>query len=144
MDGSQQQVSFARKIVLLTEHDNYKLVITNYYSNQSVQVDLVSELRTLKNESKTESNNSSFFDSSLFIYILIIIIIIFTLLILILGYEVHENKKVQRENINITHKTKSRKQKGEKIKVTDKKSSKKGKPSKLRKTKRKETKTISA
>jgi hypothetical protein len=37
IDGTGKQVSYTKKIVSLSEHDDYKLVITNYYSNQSIE-----------------------------------------------------------------------------------------------------------
>ena len=44
IDGSGSQLSYAKRIVTLTEHDNYKLVMTNYYANQSIQLDISYEL----------------------------------------------------------------------------------------------------
>jgi hypothetical protein len=52
IDGSDRQQSYARRIVTLNEYDNYKMVMTNYYANQSVEVDISLELRTYSKSSE--------------------------------------------------------------------------------------------
>lgn len=55
IDGSEQEITYTRKIVTLTEHDLYKLVLTNYYSNQTVQVGVICEIRTFLADSDADS-----------------------------------------------------------------------------------------
>ncbi|UCH88350.1 MAG: hypothetical protein JSV49_08795, partial [Thermoplasmata archaeon] len=46
IDGSGQHLSYAKRIVTLQEHDDYKLVLSNNYVDDSVQLELTMELRT--------------------------------------------------------------------------------------------------
>lgn len=79
VDASGQQISYAKRIVTLTEHNNYKLVLTNYYANKSVEVDLTYELRSYENPIEKRS----LFDLPLFDYTLIIAVIVLAIVFVI-------------------------------------------------------------
>lgn len=140
MDGSQQQVSYVRKIVTLTEHDLYKLVITNYYNNRSVEVDVGYELRTFAlktNETKPDDNSN--LNSDIFIYILTMIIVILVILVIILSLKFQSYKKIHQQDINEIQKYWSKKQREDKDKTKNRKSSKKPDSDKPKKAKKRIT-----
>jgi hypothetical protein len=116
IDATSQQSSYAKKIVNLTKHDNYKLVMTNYYNNQSVDVDIVGEIRIYNTTSNEDVSNYSLI--SIFIYSLIIVIIILATIIVAFYFKIQIPKKT-------------------KTKLSNKDSTKKGKASKFRKSKAK-------
>jgi hypothetical protein len=88
IDGSDSQIAYTKKIVPLTKHDNYKLVITNYYSNQTIEVDVVGEIRTY-----LEETEEPFWKTDIFIYALIIIIVILIILLVVLGFKIRKTKR---------------------------------------------------
>jgi len=88
IDGTEREVSYAKKVVILTEHDDYKLVMTNYYSNQTVEVDISGEIR----DYQVKSEENSFVYSSVLLYSLIIIIIVFTILLIFIGLKIRRYK----------------------------------------------------
>ncbi len=128
LDGSAKQISNTRKIVTLTEkdHDIYKLVMTNYYANQTVDVDINVELRSYCEESKETTSDYS----SILLYSLIFIIIILVILLIILYFKtcrVNETKtKAHKKATN--KKSKPSKPKKSKVKAVEKSSPKKAKP----------------
>jgi hypothetical protein len=147
IDGSQQQVSYTRKIVTLTEYDLYKLVITNYYNNQSVDVDLTYEIRTPSIESTETSSLSSkdskdtfSFDSVMFRYILLTVIIILAVLVIVLGFKARSNKNFQVKVFNKTQKIHSSKPNKNKGKSPKKEISEKEKTNKKKKIQEKSSK----
>ena len=89
IDGSVKQVSYAREIVSLNNHNEYKLILTNYYANKTVEVDIVYEIRIYnsiseQSSSKGAKENSSLFDySNIFSYTFILIIIILVVLFIL-------------------------------------------------------------
>jgi hypothetical protein len=119
IDGTGKQVSYTKKIVTLTEHDDYKLVVTNYYSNQTVEVDIVGELREYI-EPKDEDDSKV---EAIYVFVLIIIIVILVALLIVLIFHnrsissasLIESKKDSRK------KTKDKKGKQEKSKPSSKK-----------------------
>lgn len=109
IDGSDQEVTYTRKIVTLTEHDLYKLVITNYYNNQTVEVNVIYEIRTYYAESDDASSN----DISSLVLPLSILVIVLVILLLILLVKARGYKKTLER---VSRKTPSKKQKLRKIK----------------------------
>lgn len=91
IDGTDQEVSYTKKIVVLKEYDDYKLVMTNYRSNQTVEVDIEGEIRTYK-----DGSEETFWDySTILLYTLIIIIIILAILLILLGFWVRTLKQAE-------------------------------------------------
>jgi hypothetical protein len=76
MDGSASQVSYAKRIVTLTEPDNYKLVITNFYNEQSVEINIGMEIRMLKESSNENSADEDPITSTIFYPLIIVLVII--------------------------------------------------------------------
>jgi len=88
IDGSEQEVTYTRKIVTITEHDLYKLVITNYYNNQTVEVNVIYEIRTFYTESDdTSSENISSLVLPLSILVIVLVILLLILLVKARGYK---------------------------------------------------------
>ena len=73
IDGSGTQVTNVKRIVSLDEYDDYKLVITNYYANRSVEIDIEYELRIYP-ESSWLDNISLIIIISLSIIVIILVI----------------------------------------------------------------------
>ncbi|ODS41245.1 MAG: hypothetical protein A7315_06750 [Candidatus Altiarchaeales archaeon WOR_SM1_79] len=122
IDGSAQEVAYTRKIVTLTEHDLYKLVITNYYNNQTIEVNIIYEIRTYYAETgKTSSENLSIFIYLLFLTVIILVVLVIALFFKTRSYKQAKSKvpkNVSREKIkkqklkkDNTHKIKQTKQK---------------------------------
>ena len=109
MDGTSQQVSYTKNVVTLTKHDNYKLVMTNYYSNQTVEVNVVGEIRAF--EDGSEHSSSDF--SSFLMYISIIIFIILVVVIIVLGISIYKYKRAEGKE---TDKISGKKAKKDKLK----------------------------
>jgi len=147
VDGTSKQVSYTKKLVVLTEHDNYKLVMTNYYSNQTVEVDIMGEIRTFKDSSEENSLNFS----SILFYALIIIIIILTILLIVLGLKLrkskqtgiiaNENRSTKKAKAGKTKKDKSKDKSNDSIKKTRSKKSKQTKNKDFNKLTSKQSKT---
>ena len=112
MDGTSQQVSYTKNVVTLTKHDNYKLVMTNYYSNQTVEVNVVGEIRAF--EDGSEHSSSDF--SSFLMYISIIIFIILIVVIIVLGFTIHRYKRAERKETNKSSGNMAKKDKSKKSK----------------------------
>ena len=114
-------------IVTLTEHDTYQLVMTNYYANQTVNVDVSGELRTYieekgengleppdngdgdgdededEDENDDDDETSPLF-SPLVFYGLIIIVIILVILLIVLGFKISRIKREkQREMLKSSY-----------------------------------------
>ena len=123
-DGTSQQVSYAKKVVTLTKHDNYKLVLTNYYNNQTVDVSITGEIRTFEDRSKGTTLGFS--------YILIIIIIILVVVIIVLGFTIHKYKRAEGKELDKVLGKKAKKDKPKKGKDKDKRSAKKEKSKKAK------------
>ena len=137
MDGTSQQVSYTKNVVTLTKHNNYKLVMTNYYSNQTVEVNVVGEIRAF--EDGSEHSSSDF--SSFLMYISIIIFIILIVVIIVLGFTIHRYKRAEGKELDKLLGKKAKKDKSKKNKnkvrgsaknVKDKKG-KKAKPEDVKK-----------
>ena len=143
IDGTEKQITYTKKVVSLTKHDNYKLVLSNYYNNQTVEVDILGEIRTFKDNTEQSSPNFS----SFLLYSLILIIIIFTAILIIFFIRLHRFKqtKIKESDKNLHKKykaNKSRKRKQrDKNKSTTKKSSKQFKIELSGKTARKKSKS---
>ena len=75
IDGSEQEVTYTRKIVTLTEHDNYKMVIANY-NNQTVEANIIYEIRTYFAETSSEDLPIVFYPLLLAIVILVVLVIV--------------------------------------------------------------------
>jgi hypothetical protein len=58
IDGSEQEVIYTKNIVSLAEHDLYKLVMTNT-NNQTVEANVIYEIRTYYTESEETSSSDS-------------------------------------------------------------------------------------
>jgi len=84
IDGSEHEVSYTKKIVTLMEHDLYKLVMTNYYNNQTVEVNIVYEIRTYY----ADSDETSSEDLSIFMFPLLLAVVIFIVLIIVLLFKI--------------------------------------------------------
>jgi hypothetical protein len=125
IDGTGSQISYANRIVTLTDHDVYELVMTNYYSNQTVEIDVTGEMRTYSSKSSESTQKESFIfqDTQFLLYSLVFIITILGILLVVLGF------KIKRFNNN-------------EVKKIDKKLSKKNKSDKLKKNKAKDKEMI--
>jgi hypothetical protein len=134
-DGSEQKTSYAKKIVTLNEYGEYKMVITNYQANQTIDVELKGEMRTfgLKSEKSSSENE----DLLIIQYFLFIIVIILVIIITVLSIKFQKYKNLKDKN---SYKTSSKNSKDYntkrfKEKETHKSSSKKKKDKKSKKTK---------
>jgi hypothetical protein len=131
IDGSDQEVSYTKKIVSLKEVGIYKLVMINS-NNQTVNVNLISEIRTFSSDSGETSSE----DLSFFFYPLVIAVIILVALLAVLLFKGHMNKKDMKK---ITNKSSSKKKgkkhkpKKSKDKVPDDKSGERKKTHKVKK-----------
>ena len=117
IDGTDQEISYAKKIITLTKHDNYKLILTNYYSNQTIGVNITGEIRTLL-DNTVENHPNSF---QIVFYSLILITIVFIILTIVLSLKLHRSN--QKNNINIKKKSdkKNKSKKSNKNKKKNKK-----------------------
>ena len=88
IDGSDQEVTYTRKIVTLTEHDNYKLVIANY-NNQTVEANIIYEIRTYY----AETGETSSEDLPIFLYPLLLAIVILVVLVIVLLFKTRNYKQ---------------------------------------------------
>lgn len=84
IDGSEQEVTYTRKIVTLTEHDVYKLVIANY-NNQTVEANIDYEIRTYYADSE---------DLPFFLYPLLLAVIILVVLVIVLLFKARNYKQI--------------------------------------------------
>ena len=116
MDGSGQDVSYAKRAVTLTKHDSYKLVLINY-NNETLEVNLVGEIRTLIDNSDENSTELS----SILTYIFIVIIIILVCLLTVFGFKIRKYKNLEEIGSVKNSGIKDRKKKENKNKVNDKK-----------------------
>lgn len=132
IDGSEQEVTYTRKIVTITEHDLYKLVITNYYNNQTVETNVIYEIRTFFTQSDdTSSENISSLVLPLSILVIVLVILLFILLVKARGYK----QKLERVSRKAPSKKKKlRKSKKHKSKGKQKASSKKSEAHKSNET----------
>ncbi|MCK5562337.1 MAG: hypothetical protein KAJ51_17185 [Thermoplasmata archaeon] len=135
IDGTGQELSYTKKIVTLTKHDNYKIVMTNYYANQSVEVDVTYELRAYGIESEEESTGYP----DIMIYSLIIVMIIIGVLLVLLFILARKLKQTKEEKSNKSFTGGGSKAEQVKAKKTVKAPPKKAKPKKAVKAKPKET-----
>jgi len=135
IDGTERETSYAKKIVTLTENDNYKLVMTNYYNNQTVDVDVTGEIRDYQIKSK----DTSLEYSSILLYSLIIIIIIFTIILVYISLKIRKYKQINANEVDInpSKKSKTWRPKKDKIKNKSKISGKKNINKKIKETKTK-------
>ena len=142
LDGTGQQVSYAKKVVTLTKHDNYKLVMSNYYNNKTVNVNIDGEIRTFNDVS--EENSPGF--SSILSYILIIIIIILAVLLIVISFKLRKSKQTEviETDKRSTKKAKAGKSKKDKYKDRDKDSQKKARSKKSKQTKGKDFNKITS
>jgi hypothetical protein len=93
IDGSDQEVSYTKKIVSLKEEGLYKLVMANIYNNQTVTANVIYDIRNFQaNSDKTPSD-----DISIFWYPMIIAIIILAVLSTILLVKVRKLKQEKEE-----------------------------------------------
>jgi hypothetical protein len=126
VDGTSQEVSYTRNIVTIDEPDIYYLVLTNYYNNQSVDVNLIYETRTyLEQTGETTSEDNVPFLISLIIVIAILIILLIVLLIKNRQYKKAAAKASKKLPSKKKMKQKKRKPKKAKKKVSEKTESKK-------------------
>jgi hypothetical protein len=88
IDGSEQEVTYTRKIVTLTEHDNYKLVIANY-NNQTVEANIIYEIRTYY----AETGETSSEDLPIFLYPLLLAVVILVVLVIVLLFKTRNYKQ---------------------------------------------------
>jgi hypothetical protein len=79
IDGSDSEVTYTKKILELAEEDLYKLVMANY-NNQTVNANIIYEVRTFSAESSTTSSE----DLPVFTYILFVTIIILGVFLFVL------------------------------------------------------------
>jgi len=141
IDGSEQKTSLVKKIVSLTKHDNYKLVLTNYYNNQTAEITIKGEIRTFDDNIKESSSNFN----QILLYSLIVVLIIFIIITIILRFKLHKSNRANiiEFNENSTKKFNKNKPKKKRNKNKNKYSKKKAKNKKSKETKdtKKETKT---
>ncbi|UCE73204.1 MAG: hypothetical protein JSV56_09215 [Methanomassiliicoccales archaeon] len=134
-DGTEKQVTYTTKFVSVTKTDLYKLVMTNYYNNQTVEINIKYEIRTYITESaETPSEDSSNFLYSLLFVVVILAVIIIFLLFKNLSYKEALSKGSHKKSSK--RKAKSKKAKKTKPKGTPKETlKKKAKPQKAKKAK---------
>ncbi len=112
--------------IILRKLGEEPIVLTNYYANQTVEVDINGELRFYREESKETTSDHS----TILLYSLIIIIIILVILLIILYFKTcraNETKtKAHKKTVN--KKSKPSKPKKSKVKAVEKSSPKKAKP----------------
>lgn len=108
IDGSQREFVYTKKILSLTEQDLYMLVMTNY-NNQSVEVNVVYEIRTYQEETSSE-------DFSFFLYILLVAVIILAILLIVLLLKTRRNNRALLKDTKKTSSTKAKKSKIKKAK----------------------------
>jgi acylphosphatase len=138
IDGSVDQVTYAKRIAALTKHDEYKLTVMNY-NNRTVEVNITGEVREFREssnevqDSPKEVEDSSDNPNPFLIYILILIIIIL-IIIICFGIGIYKLKGIDNKQKNMNLGMKSKKQKDKKIK--------KAKPESKKKTKK--TRSVSS
>ena len=118
LDGSEQEVTYVKKIVTLTEHDLYKLVITNYHNNQTVEVNAIYEIRTFY----TDTDSISPLVLTLSFLVIILAILLLILYTKVRGYKQKLDKV---SKFTLSKKQKPRKSKKHEPKEKKKASSKK-------------------
>ena len=91
IDGSEQKTSYEKKFVTVTKHDNYKLVLTNYYNNQTINAAIEGEVRTYQEEVKDNSLNLIQISH----YLLIVISIIFIVMTMVLSLKLHKTNRAK-------------------------------------------------
>ncbi|UCH89247.1 MAG: zinc ribbon domain-containing protein, partial [Thermoplasmata archaeon] len=74
IDGSGERLSYAKRIVLLEEYNDYKLVMANYFVNASVTLKVNFELRTYEDEE--EEHDILLYSLSVIILVLVVVIVI--------------------------------------------------------------------
>jgi len=131
IDGSEQEVTYTKKIVTLTEHDLYKLVMTNYYNNQTVEVNVIYEIRAYYAYSGETS----------YLYPLLFAIVILVVLVIVLFIKYRGLKQAEPK---VSKKTSSKKGKTHKAKKAESKINEKAlsKKAKTRKPKKEEPKAV--
>jgi hypothetical protein len=119
IDGTEQDVIYTKKIVSLKENGIYVLVMANY-NNQSVEANVISELRTYI----AETSEPSSWDLSYFFYPLLLAVIILTVLFIVFFFKARNYKKsLPKASLKAYSDNKSKKQKANKANtmVSDKK-----------------------
>ena len=114
IDGSQKDVIFTNNIVTFMKNDLYKLTLINY-NNQTVNVNVVYEIRTFINEPDGPTPE----DKTPLIFPLLIVIIILIIIILCLIILVRKNKQKFEKMVkkDTSKKEKNRKKKKRKAKA---------------------------
>jgi len=111
IDGSDQEVTYTRKIVTLTEHDVYKLVIANY-NNKTVTTNTIYEIRTYY----AETGETSSEDLPFFFYLLLLAIVILAILLIALLFKTRNYKQTISNISGKAHGKKGKKHKPKKVK----------------------------
>lgn len=106
IDGSEQNVIVDTKIVGIKEYNSYKLILANY-NNQTVEIDMIYEIRIYEAESSDDSTEDPL--SSNLTYILIVVIIILSAFLIIL---IIKNRRLENIETEITEKAAFKKSKG--------------------------------
>ena len=96
IDGSAQQVSFAREVVAVSEYDIYQLILANY-NNQTIEVDIIYETRIYSTETDDSSSDESFLSSSLYPFLIIVVILVAVLVFLFI-----KNREIKQEFASAT------------------------------------------
>ena len=119
MDGSGQDISYAKRAVTLTKHDNYKLVLINY-NNETAEANIVGEIRKLIDSSDDDSTEFI----SILIYIFIVTIIILVCLLTLFGFKIRKYRNSKNNDPGKKIGKKEKKKKGNKNKKKNNKKSK--------------------
>jgi hypothetical protein len=90
IDGSEQQVTYTKNIVILEEQGLYKLVMDNF-NNQTIKVNVVYEFRTYFAMSKKTSSE----DNSAYVLPLLILVIILAALLIVFAFKFRKYKQVK-------------------------------------------------
>jgi hypothetical protein len=101
IDGSEREVIYTKKIVTIEEHGVYVLVMA-YYNNQTVEVNIIGELRTYL----VEISETSSWQPSDFFYPLLLAV---TILVILLIVFYSKARKYKRTMIKGSHKVSSKK-----------------------------------
>jgi hypothetical protein len=118
IDGSDQEVTYTKKIVTFKEEGLYKLVMANLYNNQTITVNAVYEIRTFNSGSEITTSE----DLSFLIYPLIIVVVVLAILSAILFIKNRKLKHIAPKTSSKPDpkkKTKKRKPKKVKPKITE-------------------------
>jgi hypothetical protein len=130
IDGSDQEVSYTKKIVSFKEEGIYKLVMINT-NNRTVNVNIISEIRIYSSDSGETSPE----DLSFFFYPLVIAVIILVGLLVALLFKVRKYKQaLPKVSKKASFKKKDKKRRTT-DQVSDKEFTKKLKKHKVKKTK---------